>query len=152
MPIPSNPALKVSVRERILQAVLGVLHPVAAQQQATLLRQPLTAVAPQHSPALLVFADGDVITERANDRVTRELSLRVTALAHGEGAAEIADQLLVAAHAALFADVNFGGLALGLRELEAEWEHDEASEPVCALPARYAITYRCLAHDLSASG
>jgi hypothetical protein len=124
------------------------------------------AITSEQSPALVVFADDDAITERANDRATRELSIRLIALARSETAQHLfhdpthmqnlapslADRLLVAAHAALFVDVNFDGLALGLKELEADWDIEEADAVACALPCRYAITYRSLLHDLSAVG
>jgi hypothetical protein len=63
-----------------------------------------------------------------------------------------ADRLLTAAHAALFADGTFGGLALGIREQESEWEVEDADAVAVALPARYRITYRTLANDLSTLG
>jgi hypothetical protein len=159
-----------SVRERILQAVLLRLQPIATAHQATLHRSPTVAITREQSPALVVFADGDAIVERANDRATRELSIRLIALARSETpqnffndpaqmqalvsstAPSVADRLLVAAHAALFADVNFDGLALGLKEVEADWEIEDAEAVVCAVPTRYAITYRSLLHDLSAVG
>jgi hypothetical protein len=50
------------------------------------------------------------------------------------------------------ADVNLGGLALGIRELECEWDVEDADAVAAAIPARYRITYRTLASDLSISG
>ena len=61
-------------------------------------------------------------------------------------------RLDAAAHAALMADGNFGGLALGIREQECEWEVEDADAVAVALPARYRITYRTLANDLSTLG
>ena len=43
------------------------------------------------------------------------------------------------------ADVNLGGLALGIREQECEWEVEDADAVAAAIPARYRITYRTLA-------
>ena len=50
------------------------------------------------------------------------------------------------------ADGNLGGLVLGIREQECEWEVDDADAVAVALPARYRITYRTLANDLSTPG
>ena len=66
----------------------------------------------------MVFPESDAISERANDRVERELIVRLVALARAirPMAPETeADDLLVGAHAALLADANLGGLALGIK-------------------------------------
>ena len=64
----------------------------------------------------------------------------------------IADRLLVAVHAALFGNVNLGGLCLGIGELDCEWDVEDADATATAIPARYQITYRTLAADLSTQG
>lgn len=144
-----------SIREQILQAVTGTLAPVAAVQGARLLRSPTTGVAREDSPALLVFPESDTIVERPNDRVERQLIVRLVALAREAGAVPpeaLADQLLVAAHAALFSNANFNGLALGLKELDCEWDVEDADATAAAVPARYQITYRTRFHDLASQG
>ena len=47
---------------------------------------------------------------------------------------------------------NLGGLVLGIREQECEWEVEDADAVAVALPARYRFTYRTLANDLSTPG
>ena len=144
-----------SIREQILLAVVAALRPSATSLGATLHRSPTVAISREQCPALVVFPESEVITERANDRVTRELTLRITALARAIAptAPETeADQLLTAAHAALMADVNLGGLALGIKEVECEWEVEDADAVAAAIPARYCITYRTLAADLATPG
>ncbi len=144
-----------SLRERCLQAVAGLLAPVAQAQGAQFRRSPTTGIPREQSPALLLFPESDGIVERANDRVVRQLVVRIDALAreHGGVAAEdLADRLLVAAHAALFADANLGGLALGIKELDCEWNVEDADATAALIPARYQITYRTLAHDISSQG
>jgi len=144
--------LNTSLRELLLRAFVAVLGPVAAAEGAILLRSPTLALPREQSPALLLFPENDAITERANDRVTRELTVRLTALARGDDGAAAADQLLVVAHRALFADVKLGGLVLGLKELDTEWDLEDADATACAIPARYRITYRTLQADLSTLG
>lgn len=144
-----------SIREQILQAVTGTLAPVAAAQGARLLRSPTTGVPREASPALLVFPESDTIVERPNDRVERQLVVRLVALAREAGAVPpeaLADQILVAAHAALFSNANFNGLALGLKELDCEWDVEDADATAAAVPARYQITYRTRFHDLASQG
>lgn len=141
-----------SIREQILLAVVAALRLTAESLGATLHRSPTVAISREQCPALVVFPESEAITGRANARVTRELTLRITALARAVApvAPETeADQLLTAAHAALMADVNLGGLALGTKELECEWDVEDADAVAAAIPARYCITYRTLAADLA---
>ena len=84
--------------------------------------------------------------------MTRQLVIRLVALARGDDAETVADALLVAAHAALFADTNLGGLCLGIRELDCEWEIEDADMTAAAIPARYEIGYRTRFDDLSVQG
>jgi hypothetical protein len=147
--------LTASIREQLLQQLLGRLAPVAQAQGARLLRSPVTGVTREESPALLLFPESDAISLRANDRVERQLVVRLVALARevaGEAPEVMADRLLVSAHAALFAGVNLGGLCLGIQELDAEWDTEDADAGIAAIPARYQITYRTLLHDLSLQG
>ena len=144
-----------SLREQILLAVLAAVRPAAQTLGAGVHRSPTVAISREQSPALVVFPESEVITERANDRVTRELTLRIVALARAVPPAvpeTEADRLMAATHAALMADANLGGLALGIREQECEWEVEDADAVAAAIPARYQITYRTLASDLSTLG
>lgn len=144
-----------SIREQILLAVLAAIRSAADRLGATLHRSPTGALSREQCPALVVFPESEAITARANGRVTRDLVIRVVALARAVPPAMAeteADRLLTAAHAALMADPNLGGLALALHEQDCEWEVDEADAVVAAMPARYRITYRTLARDLAAPG
>lgn len=144
-----------SIREQILLAVMAALRPIATSLGATLHRSPTVAISREHCPALVVFPETETISERANDRVTRELTIRITALARALPPVTPeteSDSLLTAAHASLMADPNLGGLALGVRELECEWEVEDADAVVAALPVRYRITYRTLAADWAVLG
>lgn len=144
--------MSASIRERLLQALVARLAPAAATCGANLLRSPTLALPREQCPALLLFPESEAITDRANDRVTRELTVRLTALARGDDAAEVADRLLVTAHVAWFTDITFGGLALGIKELDTEWDLEDADASACVIPARYRISYRTLVSDLSTAG
>jgi len=147
--------MPTSIREQILQAVTGLLAPVAIAIGAEVRRSPPTGITREQSPALLIFPESDAITQRPNDRVERQLVVRVVALARetGSDAPEvIADRLLVAAHAALFANLNLGGLCLGIQELDCEWDVEDADATAAAIPARYQVTYRTRCDDLTQQG
>ena len=141
-----------SIRERILQTLVERLNPVAIDQAATVWRTPSVAITRDQCPALVVFPESESLADRANDRVTRELTVRITALARAVPPVipeTQADALLCAAHATLMLDVNLGGLALGIREVEFEWEIDDADGVAASTSARYQITYHTLIADIA---
>lgn len=141
-----------SIRERILQTIVALLSPVATDQAATVWRTPSVSITRDQCPALVVFPESESLADRANDRVTRELTVRITALARAvppDVAETQADALLCAAHSALMLDVNLDGLALGIKEIESEWEVDDADGVAASTSARYQITYRTLIADIS---
>ncbi len=147
--------MPTSIRERLLQEIINRLSPLAQAEGARIRRSPTTAISRDASPALLLFPEAESIAQRANDRIERHLIVRLIAMARetsGETAEVIADRLQVAAHAALFADANFGGLCIGLQELDCEWDIEDADATAAAIPTRYQVTYRTLVHDLTAQG
>jgi len=144
-----------SIRERLVLAALDALRPVAEGLGASVHRSPAVALTREQSPALVVFAESDVITERANGRVTRELTLRLVALARettAQAPETLADQLMAAAHRALMSDPNLGGLALRIHELDVDFDIEDADALAVALHGRYQITYRTLQHDITRTG
>ncbi len=104
-----------SVRERVLREVVARLSSAIAP--VPVLRMPAVPVTREASPALLLFVDGDSITAHANHLVDRLLIVRLAVVARGADAFDVADLSLVAAHAALLADPNLGGLAIAVREI-----------------------------------
>ena len=147
--------MPTSIRERLLQEIINRLSPLAHAEGAQIKRSPTTAISRDASPALLLFPEAESIAQRANDRIERHLIVRLVAVARetsGEAAEVIADRLQVAAHAALFADVNFGGLCIGLQQLDCEWDIEDADATAASIPTRYQVTYRTLVHDLTAQG
>jgi hypothetical protein len=100
--------------------------------------------------------ENDSITAHANNLVDRSLIVRMTAIARNNSATsdafDQADKAIVMAHAALMADPNLNNLAIAVRELDCEWDADDADGGAAALPARYEIRYRTLANDLTKTG
>ncbi len=143
-----------SVRERLLQALTGALTQALEPESVRVVRSPTVGVDRESAPALLLVPESDAIAERPNDRVERHLVVRLIAVARDtdiESGMAIADRVLVIAHRALFA-APLGGLCLGLRELDTDFEVEDADASACALPARYEFRYRTFAHDLSQPG
>lgn len=140
-----------SVRESIVRKVMDLC--VAAVAPVPVLRQPTVAVPREQTPALVVRIESDSPVRRSNDRMERELVVRIIGLARdiADGFA-VADELICRAHAALFHDVALGGLALGMTEMEADYQAEDADIAAIAIPAVYRITYRTLVSDISKGG
>jgi hypothetical protein len=144
-----------SIRERILQAAVDRIASAIGPLNAEVHRSPTVALTREQAPAVVLFPESDEVTDRPNDRVEHQLVVRVVALARGTAPTPPeteADALLVAAHAALMSETTFGGLALGISEIDCEWEVEDADSTVAAIPARYAIRYRTLQQDLTQRG
>jgi hypothetical protein len=141
----------ISRRELLIRAVMDCCQ--AAVVPASVLRQPTTAIARDQTPVLILVIVSDAPVKRSNDRMERELVIRLTAYARdpADGYA-VADELLCKAHLALLADTTLGGLALSLAELEADYQADDADVEAIAIPAFYRITYRTLVSDISQGG
>lgn len=143
-----------SIREQIIQAAVARLTPVVIAQSAKIRRQPTVPTDRAHMPALLVFPESEAV-RRVNDRAERVMVLRIVALAVGttnEAPEPVADRLLLAAHAALLVDVTLNGLALGLEETDCDWQQEDADMEIAAMPARYHITYRTYANNITLKG
>lgn len=144
-----------SVREQLIQSVVQILVPVVELQGAQVLRSPTSGITREQSPALLIFPENDAVSPRINDRVERLLVLRMVAIARekdGITPETIADALLVASHAAVFANASLNGLCLGVKELDCEWDVEDADALAASIPARYQFTYRTFVHDISIPG
>ena len=144
-----------SIREQILQAAVSRIASAIVPLNAEVHRSPTVALTREQAPAVVLFPESDEVTDRPNDRVEHQLVVRVAALARGTAPTRPetgADALLVAAHGALMSETSFGGLALGISEIDCEWEVEDADSTVAAIPARYAIRYRTLQHDLTQRG
>jgi hypothetical protein len=50
------------------------------------------------------------------------------------------------------ADPALGDLALGIAEMEADWQVEDADMEAVAIPATYRITYRTFVTDLTSKG
>ncbi len=144
-----------SIREQILQAAVDRIASVVGALSAEVHRSPTVALTREQAPAVVLFPESDEVTDRPNDRVERQLVVRLVSLARGKTPTPPeteADALLVAAHAALMGETTLGGLALGIVEIDCEWEVEDADATAVAIPARYAIRYRTLQHDLTQRG
>jgi len=141
----------ISRREALIRDIL--MRCQAAVAPVTVLRQPTTALPREQTPILIVTVISDVPVKRSNDRMERELVVRI--IAHVRDPTDgygVADDLLCRVHRGLLADPSLGGLALSLDEMDADYQSEDADGEAIAIPAAYRITYRTLVSDLSAGG
>ena len=141
----------ISRRERLILALMDRCQ--GAVSPAPVLRQPTIAIARDQTPALVLVIESDGPVKRSNDRMEREMVVRLTSYVRDprDGYA-LADDLLCRAHLALLADTTLGGLSLGLLEMEVDYQAEDADVEAIAIPALYRITYRTLVSDLSQGG
>jgi hypothetical protein len=140
-----------SRREQIIRNVITRCQD--AISPTGVLRQPTIAIPREQTPVLVVAVLSDAPVTRSNDRMERELVLRI--LAHARDPTDgyaVADDLLCRAHLALLADSTLGGLALSLSEMEVDYQMEDADVEAIAIPAIYRITYRTLVSDISQGG
>jgi hypothetical protein len=141
----------ISVRERIVREVQARCQ--AAVAPVTVLRQPTTAIPREQTPVLVVLIESDAPVKRSNDRMERDLVVRL--LGHARDPVDghaVADDLICRAHVALFADPTLGGLALNISEMDADYQAEDADIDAIAIPALYRITYRTLVSDITQGG
>jgi hypothetical protein len=141
----------ISIREKIMQALITTLSPVAKDMGAKIFRSPVFAILREQTPAIVVFPVEEV-TGAQNTQTLRKLTVRIVALARevdGNNGEVVADQLIVAIHAALMASNNLDGLCIKIREAGTEWDIEDADARAVAIPARYEIEYRTHINDLT---
>ena len=147
--------MTASVRERIIQALIARLQPGAQAHGAGVYRSPTVALIRDQCPALVVFPESEAIKERSNTLVTRELLIRVVALARGtptDPTESYVDQLVSSAHAAFFSpDTTLGGLAIAIHDAGSEWDIEDADATAVSMITRYLVTYRTSRNDLTVS-
>lgn len=143
------PYADISVREQILQKIIGLITPVAAQFGAGVYRSPTVALAKDQVPAVVVFPQKEERPDYKNS-VSRTLIVRIVAISRGDDstAAEVVvDQMMVGVHLVLRQEQNLGGLCQSIKEDEIEYEVEEADPVIATLPTHYAIAFRTRFND-----
>ena len=146
----ARPHAGISVREQILQKIISLVTPVAAQHGAEVYRSPTVALAKDQVPAIVVFPEKEEPTDFKNNAVSRTLIVRIVALARGDDStqAEVeVDKMMVGVYLALRQELNLGGLCQMIREDEIEYEIEEADPVIATLPTRYKIEFRTRLDD-----
>lgn len=139
-----------SRRLAILDAIQAALLPTAGLS-GRVFRSRVEARDRDQMPCVTILADSNdpqLIGEGAtrNDFVFK---LEYEARAADPDAA--LDPSVCDAHARLYADYTFGGLAAGLFEMPAQWEWDEADGSALRLTVKYRVVFATREADLTAA-
>lgn len=140
-----------SIREQIVREI--VARVTSAVSPVRVLRQPLVAVTRDQSPAVIVSVESDTPVKRSNDRVERELVVRITALVRStDDGYAIADDMLCRVHEDIFADVSLCNLAIGVTEMDTDYNAEDADADALAISVGYRVSYRTMMKDITSKG
>ncbi len=139
-----------TLRELLLQAVQARLVGVTPAGDHVF-RSRVIPLERSLSPAIVVRWSSDSPREKlSRDLQPRDLTLLVEVLTRGDVPDELADPIVVAAHAALFQDPTFGGLAANTIPADVIFEADDADAAAGVTTAIFTIRYLTRASDPTA--
>jgi hypothetical protein len=144
----------LSIRERIFQALEGLLAGTGAPTGLTVTRERLRPIEKESLPAILIYADDDAPKPLAGQNYKAPLSERVLALVvecranAGTGPPDLAlDPLLVWATQVVVGNEKFGGLANGVDEQRTVWLSREGEVALAAAAIHFTVKYRTARAD-----
>lgn len=140
-----------SVREQILEALATKL---AAVPNATVFRSRQNAVDREEGVAILLQPENEQVEKRASNPggvVVKAFMLDMAVIARGDPADQIADPVVVSAHALIMADPTLVNLCSQIIEHSTEWKFQEADLTAVEVLVRYQIKYATRTNDLTTS-
>jgi hypothetical protein len=142
-----------SIQEQIMQRALALLLASGSLAEDRVYRSRTEAFNREETPAIVIRPDLET-TERESEGVDRcqfELSVEILARESSDGAIpwdKTADQVKVAAHAALMADDAFPQ-ADRVQRFYIDWVEEEGDNTAGNCMVRYRFTYLCNSRDLT---
>ncbi|WP_157314565.1 hypothetical protein [Chitinibacter sp. GC72] len=141
-----------SIREQWLAIVLDRVRQTLPGR--SIFRAPIPAPSREQLPLILLEPQGETVSQCDGEQVERTLTLTVQVLTRGDDATQLADALQVDLHRAL---MTVGTVPMGqtlptpvlLRELESDWETEDADLLAVRLTTRYQLIYRSHSQDIS---
>lgn len=136
----------MSIRDQILDFVtaLGDAIPGAAAY-----RSREAAFARDEGPAILVRWADDQAETKMDGLTVRDLAMTVTFIARGAIPDQVADPIMVAMHAAIYADQTLGGLCRRVIEGETKPDFEVADQNAVAIVVAYKVRYLTPANTLA---
>jgi len=134
-----------SKREQILSALETMLAAVTPN----VYRSRVTAVTRDLTPAIIVRPEEDIPEKQFSGMVISNLTVAVDVYTRGDVPDQLADPIIVAAHALIMSDLTLGGLAAMTVQGPSKWEMHEADQTAGLATFLYHIRYTTQLSDLT---
>jgi hypothetical protein len=137
-------------RERIMQAILDKLQPLATANTVTgVYRSRADQYDRDEAPAIALWRGNETAERLVVPYVEKLLEVNIAVYTRGDVPDQLADPICQSVHAALFSDTTLGGLALDVIEVDGSLELDAADATGGWTGSRYHVWYRHLREDLT---
>lgn len=137
-----------SKREQILSALEAMLIG-ATPAGANVFRSRVIAVGRAESPAIIVRPEEDIPEKQFAGMVISSVTVAIDVYTRGDVPDQLADPIIVAAHARIMADPAVGGLASLTLQGPAKWESQEADQTAGFATFLYHVRYTTKVSDLT---
>lgn len=137
-----------SKREQILSAVATLLTG-ATPAGANVFRSRVTAIGRGDAPAIIVRPEEDIPEKQFAGMVISTAAVAIDVYTRGDVPDQLADPIIVAAHAWIMADPTLGGLASLTLQGPAKWESHEADQTAGFATFIYHVRYTTKVSDLT---
>ena len=137
-----------SKRELILQQMVAALAGTAGVG-SRIYRSRVTPLARGESPAIVVEPVSDQAEQDTLGTLQWTMQVRVAIIVRGDVPDQLADPVLVDAHAKLMGNATLNGYAIDLLPTTVSFEMIEADQTAGVVSAEYAVKYRTAINSLS---
>lgn len=138
-----------TIRDQIMGKLLSLLFDTTDAGQSVFRArvEPLTR---DDLPAIIIRPKQEMVQSLAMDIVERMLTAEVEIYVRGDVPDQLAEAIILQAHALLMKDRTLGGLCARIIERETQWEFADADNPASKMTVSYEIKYHTQAQDLTA--
>jgi len=140
-----------SKREQILAALKTKLTGTTGVAKRIYRSRP-EAFAKAETPAIVLepVSDTPLDITGINDRITRELRVRISVIVRGAIPDKVADPTNVSLYSKVMTDTSVNGLAIDIKPSTTTFEIIEADQPAGIISNEFDIEYRTSYNNLSA--
>lgn len=137
-----------SKREQILSALVTLLTGTTPAG-ANVFRSRVTAVERDVTPAIVIRPEEDMPEKQFAGMTINILAMAIDVYTRGDVPDQLADAVIVPAHALIMADPTIGGLAAITRQGPSKWEMHDADQVAGLSTFLYHIKYTSQETDLT---
>lgn len=137
-----------SKREQILSAFQALLTG-STPAGGNIFRSRVIAVFRDETPAIIIRPEEDIPEKQFAGMVISNLSVAIDVYTHGDAPDQLADAVIVPAHALIMSDRTLGGLVSVVSQGPAKWEMQEADQTAGLSTFIYNVKYTTQTTDLT---